>query len=164
MAPNPDDDAPPRGFSRTLLRKVFQFARPYRRAFIGSIVLLFTLAGLGLLLPMLIRHAVDTYLPAPDAAPALSPEGAFRGVLETGLVLLGIGVVIFVSRYIQLRIINETGQRIIHDLRLAIFKHRLREVIEQWLVKVFSRWQCFNVFAGACFYSDRSFVQRLNVN
>jgi ATP-binding cassette, subfamily B, multidrug efflux pump len=118
-----DDEAPVKGFSRPLLRRVLQFARPYRAAFFASIAFLFALAGLGLLLPLIIRHAIDHYLPPPGAPALLPADEAFDGVLRAGGLLLAIGAVIFVCRYLQLRIINQTGQRIIHDLRLAVFRH-----------------------------------------
>jgi ATP-binding cassette subfamily B protein len=126
MAAEREDDAPPsKKFSRKLLGRVLRFARPYRRDFVVSAGLLILLAASSLLMPLAIRHTIDEYLPE-HGEDALSPaeRAADRsGVATTAAVLLGLGLLIAGLRYVQIRVINETGQRVIHDLRMAVFGH-----------------------------------------
>ncbi len=121
------DEASGKAFSRPLLRRVLRFAVPYRRAFFASVLLLLLLSALSLAIPLVIRHTIDTYLPARSAAapmgPVLSTEDARAGVVRGALALGAIGAILFLCRFLQLRVINQTGQRVIHDLRIALFRH-----------------------------------------
>src|SRR5206468_3498311 len=127
MSAGHDDETPPKkGLNRDLLRRVLRFARPYRRQFLVSVVLLLALAGLSLFIPLVVRHTIDHYLPSPPGKDAvatarvLDPDSAHEGVVRGAALLLVLGAVIFACRYWQLRVINQTGQRVIHDLRLAL--------------------------------------------
>jgi ATP-binding cassette, subfamily B, multidrug efflux pump len=123
VSPERDDDAaaPSRAWNRRLLGRVLAFARPYRSAFIGAVLLLLVLAASSLLVPLVIRHVIDTYLPGAHAD--LPRDDARAGIIRAAAVLLGLGLLLSAARYTQIRVINRTGQRVIHDLRLAVFRH-----------------------------------------
>src|SRR5262249_16252830 len=128
MAVEDKEDAPPgRKFDRKLIQRVTRFARPYRKSFLVSVVLLLVLAVASLLVPLAIKQTIDRYLPASTAAAKALREEARHSthvaVAVTAAVLLGLGLFLSTMRFFQIRVINETGQRVIHDLRMAVFRH-----------------------------------------
>jgi ATP-binding cassette subfamily B protein len=118
------EDATHRRFSKTLLKRVLQFARPYRRAFLLSVLLLLVLAVSSLLVPLVVRYTIDHYLPQSGTAESsIERDAARRGVITSGFALLLLGVTLSSMRFAQIRVINRTGQAVIHDLRMAVFRH-----------------------------------------
>ena len=107
--------------------RVLQFARPYRRSFLASVALLLVLAASSLLVPLVIRHTIDHYFPPSGAARRRRGSGARdrprSGVALAAAALLVLGVLLSAARFAQIRVINTTGQRVIHDLRMAVFRH-----------------------------------------
>lgn len=116
-----EDAAQSKAWNRRLLGRVLKFARPYRAAFLTSVLLLLVLAGSSLLVPLVIRHTIDTWLPGGGAP--VAREDARSGVLRAAALLLVLGLVLSAARFVQIRVINRTGQRVIHDLRMAVFRH-----------------------------------------
>lgn len=120
----PDDEAPGAKWSRALLGRMLAFARPYRRRFFVSIALLVVVAILGLSAPWIVKETIRRHLPGGDAAdPAATAEDRWNGLLLGGAALAVVSIFMFVLRRVQLLWINETGQRVVHDLRLAVFRH-----------------------------------------
>ncbi len=99
--------------SRRLLRRVFGYAKPYRRpiaALLGTIVLT---TGLGLLNPLIFREIIDSALPQKDVA-RLS-------ALAFALVLIPIASGII--RVAQRKLNGTIGEGVIFDLRVALYRH-----------------------------------------
>jgi ATP-binding cassette subfamily B protein len=120
----PGDDAPVTKFSARVLRRALQFARPYRRSFALSVALLLLLAASSLLVPLVIRHTIDHHLPAAGAASPGADRDSHRTAIAQAVgALLVLGLLLSAARYAQIRVINTTGQRVIHDLRMAVFRH-----------------------------------------
>ncbi len=99
--------------SRTLLRRVGEYARPYWR---GVLAMLLTIVGISLLSlipPLLMRNLIDVALPTRDYARLnLLALGMVLVPLVNGL--LGVG-----QRYASARI----GEGIIFDLRRSVYSH-----------------------------------------
>ena len=95
------------------------FVQVHGRLVAASALLLPALAAGQLVQPYLIRVAIDGYLtPAAQGVP-----GALSGL--TGLILIFV-VVLFgemIIRFAQIYLIQVAGQRIMHDLRCAVFRH-----------------------------------------
>jgi ATP-binding cassette, subfamily B, multidrug efflux pump len=118
-AAEPKDDAAPSRFDPRVLRRALQFARPYRASFALSVALLLVLAASSLLVPMVVRHTIDHHLPPSGAG----GEESKKAVATTVGLLVGLGLLLSAGRFAQIRVINTTGQRVIHDLRMAVFRH-----------------------------------------
>ena len=105
------DELPERGYDPALLGRLLRYLRPYGWPVAGAIVLLLLSAGLALVGPELTRRAIDVAIPARD-----------RGLLATlaGL-YLGALVLEFFADYGQALITTLIGQRVMYDLRLAVF-------------------------------------------
>ncbi len=98
---------------RTVVRRAWQFARPYRLLIAGFLAVIIASALLSLGPPLLFREILDRAIPDHDGgllnALALLIVGA--ALADAGLALA--------DRYLSSRI----GEGLIHDLRVALFDH-----------------------------------------
>ena len=111
----------------SLLRRLFAYTRPYRRALYTNLALTLLATASALVGPRLIQHGIDhalsPILGSGGTAVAANTTAAAREILAlSGLylanLLLGWGLTI-----IQVRTSIETGQGAMNDLRLAVFEH-----------------------------------------
>ena len=115
--PEPDaDEVLGRAFDRRLARRLWAVTRPHRRVIAGSAVL-FPLVSAGeLVQPFLIKVAIDDHI----------LRGDWPGLTGIALLFLLSLVVLYVLRAAQSYVMNVTGQRVMHDLRRALFEHLQR--------------------------------------
>jgi ATP-binding cassette subfamily B protein len=98
------------------LRRVAALFAPYRARLGGLLALIFLSAGLGVISPFLLRGVLDTAIPHRDTT--------LLTLLVGGMIALSIiGGVIGVA---QTWISNQVGQRVMHDLRAAVYAHLQR--------------------------------------
>ena len=102
-------------YDRRVARRFAAFVGPYLRwlLFAMGAVMIFT--GAQLLIPLVIRHAIDH---------AILADGG--DVVELQLTAAVFGVVILVSygaNYLQDRLVGHIGEHVIFDLRRAMFAH-----------------------------------------
>src|SRR5919199_3033857 len=111
-----DDEIYGKAYDPRLARRLLRYLVPYRHAMALSLTLLLSLGLLELAGPFLMKVAIDQYI-----APG-NPDGlGFIALLYLGS-LLGV----FVLRYAQTYLLNATGQRAMHDLRMELFAHLQR--------------------------------------
>jgi ATP-binding cassette subfamily B protein len=108
-----EDDAVAKSYDRTLLLRLLTYLRPYQAAVAASFLLIVVMAGLDLAGPYLTKVAIDRYIRQGDA-------GGLRGVAALYLLTL---LLAFVVRYGQVTILQMTGQRVMLDMRRAIYGH-----------------------------------------
>lgn len=102
--------------SRSLLRRVWHFARPYTRQILLLLLTIFIITGLSLLPPLLIRDLLDNAIPN-------------RNVPRLNLLALGMVAVPLVNGLVgvlQRRISASIGEGVIYDLRRALYEHMQR--------------------------------------
>jgi ATP-binding cassette subfamily B protein len=98
------------------LRRVARLFRPYRVRLSVLLALIFLAAGLGVISPFLLREVLDTAIPDHNTTQLT--------LLVGGMIALSIiGGVIGVA---QTWISNQVGQRVMHDLRAAVYAHLQR--------------------------------------
>jgi ATP-binding cassette, subfamily B, bacterial len=98
------------------LRRIGALFKPYRTRLSGLLALIFVAAGLGVVSPFLLREVIDTAIPKHDTQ--------LLSLLVGGMIALSvIGGVIGVA---QTWISNQVGQRVMHDLRAAVYAHLQR--------------------------------------
>ena len=102
-----------RFFNRVVVRGMLAFLRPYRLRMTVAIVLMLAVTGLTLLAPYLMKIAIDDYIAAGNT------DGLAQIALYTGLTFLGL----FVATAVQQYILGWVGQRVLADLRAALFRH-----------------------------------------
>jgi ATP-binding cassette subfamily B protein len=112
LSDHPDTRPAPRG----QLRRITRLFRPHRRT-LGSVLGLIALsAGLGIVSPFLLRGVLDTAIPRNDTG--------LLTVLVLGMIAISIatGVLGVAQTYLS----NIVGQRVMHDLRAAVYRHLQR--------------------------------------
>ena len=136
-----------RPFSRLLARRLLGYLRPYSRLVLASVVLIVLSTMLSLLGPLLVKEAIDgplsiTVLKDGDAGgtgsivTALGDQFGLEPIVatsdsqqRTGWLWLIVGmylsvlVIGFFIQYIQVMVLERTGQSATKDLRLQIFSH-----------------------------------------
>jgi ATP-binding cassette, subfamily B, bacterial len=115
-APRPDlrpEDIPSAPVS---LRRIGRLFGPYRPRLALLLTLIFVSAGLGVISPFLLREVLDKAIP--------QHKTTLLTELVVGMIALSIiGGVIGVA---QTWISNQVGQRVMHDLRAAVYAHLQR--------------------------------------
>jgi len=103
-------------FDRRLAVRLWHAARPHRALIAGSLGLFPLIAAVELAQPYLLKVAIDDHILKGDWLGLTWIAGLYVGVL--GL--------LYVLRWLEAYLMNLTGQRVIHDLRAALFAHLLR--------------------------------------
>ncbi|MGI8593879.1 MAG: ABC transporter ATP-binding protein [Solirubrobacteraceae bacterium] len=97
-------------------RRIAALFRPYRARLGTVLALIFLSAGLGMVSPFLLRDVLDEAIPSRDTG--------LLGVLVAGMV--GIAIATAVLSVAQTWLSNTVGQRVMHDLRSAVYRHLQR--------------------------------------
>jgi ATP-binding cassette, subfamily B, bacterial len=98
------------------LRRVGRLFAPYRARLGGLLALIFLSAGLGVISPFLLREIINTAYPRHDTTLLTELVG---GMIALSVITSVIGVA-------QTWISNQVGQRVMHDLRAAVYAHLQR--------------------------------------
>ena len=94
-----------------LLKRVLQYAKPYRWLIVGMLLLILASTGLMLLTPLVLRDLIDKTIPA----------GNVNKLILLAMALLLIPALTGVINVIQRRINVRVGEGLIYDLRLALY-------------------------------------------
>ena len=116
-------------YDRRLLGRLLQFARPHRWELIGSVALLVASLAARLAGPWLIQRLIDgpfTTAARGGGAGGLDLEPLLAEVTRWGLLFLGVAAAGAVLVLVREWLMNRTGQRIVFELRNALFEHLLR--------------------------------------
>jgi ATP-binding cassette, subfamily B, multidrug efflux pump len=106
-------DAP---FNLDQFRSLLQFSRPYLQQLVRLFVVMVLSSAIGLLSPLIFMEVLNKVLPNKDIPGLLSAFGGLTAILAI-VALLGI---------YRVRKMNMIGQGIIHDIRLAMYRHLQR--------------------------------------
>ncbi len=97
----------------SLLKRVFEYVRPYRKIFVWSIILTVILAILAPIRPWLIQLTLDKYIIENDQS----------GLLNMTLLMVALLLVQTLIQYFHTFYTNVLGQSVIKDLRVNVFNH-----------------------------------------
>ena len=111
-----DSEQEEKQYDARLMRRLLGFLKPYRWTAALAVLLLLATAGLALVGPLLTQRALDVAVPAKD--PGM--------LLTLALFALGALVLEFSCDYGQAYLTAWMGQRVMADLRLALFSHLQR--------------------------------------
>jgi ATP-binding cassette subfamily B protein len=115
-SPRPDlrpEDVPSTPVS---LRRIGRLFGPYRARLSGLLALIFLAAGLGVVSPFLLREVLDNAIPKHNTTL----------LAELVLGMIALSVITSVIGVAQTFISNQVGQRVMHDLRAAVYAHLQR--------------------------------------
>lgn len=117
-----DDEILGKAYDGRLVRRLWQFIRPYRRLFYLALALsIFSVAN-DLLAPLITQRAIDRYI-APSGPTALTLAERANGIFVMALAYFGVLGLGFLFRYLQNYQISVLGQRVMYDLRSHMFEH-----------------------------------------
>jgi ATP-binding cassette subfamily B multidrug efflux pump len=111
-----DEDPIARQYDRRLLVRLLRYLRPYKAAVGVSFLLIVVMAGLDLVGPYLTKVAIDRHIARGDA----------RGLAGVAALYLAVLAAAFAVRFGQVFILQMTGQRVMVDMRRAIYGHLQR--------------------------------------
>ena len=129
--PDQDDRRPPRAvvgsqisvdeemfgaaFDGRVISRFMSYVYPYRSRIYLALGAVLTFTGAQLAIPLIIRYAIDE---------ALISEAAGTGLLTLAIAVFAAVIVVnYGANYLQDRIVGLTGERVIFDLRRAMFAH-----------------------------------------
>ncbi len=111
-----EEDVLGKAYDARLMRRLLGYLRPYTSYVVTAFFAIIVGAALQLVQPYLIKLAIDRYIAAGDLA------GLNRMALAFLAILLGS----FACDYLQTFAMQLTGQRIMFDLRMQIYRHLQR--------------------------------------
>ena len=114
--PDSADDVLGRAFDRRLAARLWETARPHHRLVWSSIALFPLVALVELAQPYLLKVAIDDHILKADWGGLARVAGLYAGTL----------IVLYGLRMGEAYLMALTGQRVIHDIREALFRHLLR--------------------------------------
>lgn len=100
-----------------VLNKLLSLIREERRNLIVAFIVIFINASLSLMAPYLIGYTVDHYIQTKQ----------YHGVLVFSGILLAIYIIVFITNYLQVKLMGGVGQRMLFSLRNAVF-NKLQEL------------------------------------
>lgn len=92
-------------------RLMLPYVKPHHKLVVLSLVIVPVLSALNLMQPYLIKVAIDDHILKKD----------FHGLRIIGLVYLGIFLVEYVLNFVQVYVLQLTGQRVVYALRRDLF-------------------------------------------
>jgi ATP-binding cassette subfamily B multidrug efflux pump len=111
-----DDEILGKAYDARLMRRLLMYLRPYWRQVLLAFVAIIAGAAGQLAQPYLIKVAIDQHI----------ATGRIEGLDTLALLFLAIVVAGFAFEYLQTWTLQLTGQRIMFDLRMAIYTHLQR--------------------------------------
>jgi len=97
----------------SLLKRVFQYVKPYKNIFAWAVVLTILLALIAPVRPFLIQYTLDNYI----------MKNNYSGLLSMTIVMLILLVLQAVIQFSHTLLTNTLGQSAIRDLRINVFNH-----------------------------------------
>jgi ATP-binding cassette subfamily B protein len=106
-----DDEILGKAYDARLMRRLLAYLRPYRGAVGVALVAILIGSGSSLAQPYLVKVAIDGHI----------ATGQLSGLDRLAAIYLGVLALAFVAEYVQTWTMQMTGQRIMCDLRMAIY-------------------------------------------
>jgi ATP-binding cassette subfamily B protein len=111
-----DDEILGKAYDARLMRRLLTYLHPYWRSVSVAFVAILIGAGAALAQPYMMKVAIDRYI-----APL-----QLDGLGQLALLYVAILVIAFAAEYVQTWTMQLTGQRIMFDMRMAIYGHLQR--------------------------------------
>lgn len=108
-----EEETPAKAYDAKIMKRIWGFTRPYKSIVYISFITFPLLTSLQLLQPYLIKVAIDESI----------MKYNYRILPWIVLIFITAMIAEFVVRYIQVYTMSLAGQKVMHDLRMAIFSH-----------------------------------------
>lgn len=100
-------------YNTGLLKRIFQYVKPYRAVFVWSVILTILLAAISPVRPFLIKYTLDHYILA----------GNYSGLVNMTMLMIFMLLLQTLIQYNHTLLTNTLGQSVIRDLRINVFNH-----------------------------------------
>jgi ATP-binding cassette, subfamily B, multidrug efflux pump len=120
-----EEEALGKAYDSQLIQRLLTYLRPYRWSVVFAVVLTLLVGPLEVVGPYLFGFGVDRYI-VPGANRSIPQADALRGVSLVSLGFLGALLLSFAVQYLQVRIMQNVGQKTLYDLRKEIFERLQR--------------------------------------
>ncbi len=100
-------------FNFELLKRIFQYVKPYRTLFVWAVILTVSTAIISPVRPWLIGYTLDNFILNTD----------YPGLVRMTVLMIALLIIQAVIQYFQTLITNHIGQSAIRDLRIKVFNH-----------------------------------------
>lgn len=107
------DDSGAKALDGRLLRRLWGFVRPHRMLVAASLLVLLAVSAAQIAQPYLVKLAIDSAIVAGQRSALLWPALGFLAAL----------VAEFILRFLQIYTLERTGQNVVYDLRMTVFRH-----------------------------------------
>jgi len=108
-----DDELTGKAYDTRLMRRILQFARPYKKLVAGGVLLTLSASFLQLIGPYLTKVAIDDYIAIGDIS----------GLYIILIIYLSVLIFIFLTQFTQIYVTQYFGQRLMYDIRSKLFSH-----------------------------------------
>lgn len=104
-----------RAFDKKIIRRIWAFVHPYRGMAALSVAALLIFTGTQLLIPLIIRYAIDQ---------ATTPAGVDRSALLEAAGAFALAILVnFGAAYAQEIVVGKMAENVLFDIRRAMFAH-----------------------------------------
>jgi ATP-binding cassette subfamily B multidrug efflux pump len=117
-----EEEALGKSYDSRIVRRLLAYMRPYKWMVLFALVLTLVVAPLEAAGPYLFSIGVDRYI-VPVVNHVLSYSVGMRGLILVTLAFLASLMLSFAVQYIQVRVMQNVGQKTMYDLRREIFAH-----------------------------------------
>lgn len=100
-------------YNTGLLKRIFQYVKPYRGVFVWSVILTILLAAISPVRPFLIKFTLDNYI----------LTGNYSGLANMTMLMVFMLILQSLIQYSHTLLTNTLGQSVIRDLRINVFNH-----------------------------------------
>ncbi len=108
-----DEEIAGNAYDSQLMRRLLTYLRPYKMHIAVSVFLLLGVAGLRLVGPYLTKTAIDVHIVSGDV----------DGLHVVGSLYILTLLLILLCRFLQIYLTNMAGQRVMFDVRMAVYRH-----------------------------------------
>src|SRR6267143_1177007 len=108
-----DEEVLGKAYDSRLMRRLITYLRPYKKFVAFALLLILCESVLEIAFPWITKIAIDQYIAAADL-----PGLTFIAVVFVGLLVLK-----FVFATLQTYTLQNTGQKIMYDMRMQVFQH-----------------------------------------
>jgi ATP-binding cassette, subfamily B, multidrug efflux pump len=117
-------------FNFSLLRRIFQFAKPYQNRFYGSLALSLLLAVMAPLRPLLIQLTINDGIKNETAANFIKGPGGF--IIEITIIQIVLLLLETICRFYFTFLTASLGQSVVKDLRVTTYQKILHLNLRQF--------------------------------
>ena len=114
-------------YDKGLMIRLLKYAKKYLLHLSLSMLLIVAIVCIELYQPILIGNAVDNFISNysnnVSVYSEIAKQSDANGVIKLGVIYLITVLIIFVLNYAQAMLLSYTGQKIIYNIRMDVFKH-----------------------------------------